>query len=130
MPSTCLPAALPCDRTRRIADQTKPGHALLMRSVNIQQAKTHLSRLLEDASRGEEIVIAKAGKPYVRLVPYSADDQPRKLGAWQGKMWLAPDFDRTPDELHELFEGVGVIGQKQERRAKRATRSRGPKAGR
>lgn len=124
MPSTCLPAVLPCDRAHRVADQTKPGQHLLMRSVNIQQAKTHLSRLLEDAARGEEIVIAKAGKPYVRLVPYSEDDQPRKLGAWQGKMWIAPDFDRTPDELNELFEGVGVIGEKREKRAKRATRPR------
>jgi prevent-host-death family protein len=85
-----------------------------MRSVNIQQAKTHLSRLLEEAASGEEIVIAKAGKPYVRLVPYVGDDSPRKLGSMRGDLWIAPDFDCTPDEIVALFEG----------NAPRATRKR------
>jgi prevent-host-death family protein len=76
-----------------------------MRSVNIQEAKTHLSRLLEDAANGEDIVIAKAGRPFVRLVPCSRDDTPRRLGAWAGKVEIAPDFDRASDEVLALFEG-------------------------
>ncbi len=75
-----------------------------MKSVNIQEAKTHLSRLLEEAMRGEEIVIAKAGRPYVRLVPCPSEDAPRVLGRWEGKMRMAEDFDDTPDEIVRLFE--------------------------
>lgn len=76
-----------------------------MRSVNIQEAKTHLSRLVEEAARGEEIVIAKAGRPMVRLVPCTEGRTPRKLGGWAGKMSIADDFDETPDEVIRLFEG-------------------------
>ena len=76
-----------------------------MKSVNIQEAKTHLSRLVEEAMRGEEIVIAKAGRPYVRLVPCPPEDAPRVLGRWQGRMRMAEDFDETPEEIVRLFEG-------------------------
>ena len=48
--------------------------------INIQEAKTHLSRLLEDVGKGEEVVIAKAGKPIARLVPYREEREPRVLG--------------------------------------------------
>jgi prevent-host-death family protein len=60
-----------------------------MRRVNVQQAKTHLSRLLEDAVAGEEIVIAKAGRPYVKLVPCLPEQATRKLGGWKGRVWIA-----------------------------------------
>ncbi len=101
-----------------------------MRSFNIQHAKTHLSRLLEDAARGEEIIIAKAGRPYVRLVPYVGDDTPRKLGGMQGQLWVSPDFDRTPDEIVDLFEGRGTA-PKAKTKAKTKTKARGkPKAAR
>ena len=76
-----------------------------MRTVNVQEAKTHLSRLLEEAVEGEEIVIAKAGKPYVRLVPCLPEQSPRPLGGWEGKVWIAADFDETPEEVIRLFEG-------------------------
>lgn len=76
-----------------------------MRTVNVQEAKTHLSRLLEAAAAGEEIVIAKAGKPYVRLVPCLPERSPRRLGGWEGKVWIADDFDATPQEIVRLFEG-------------------------
>ncbi len=76
-----------------------------MKSVNIQEAKTHLSRLLEEAIGGEDIVIAKAGRPYVRLVPCLPEHAPRVLGAWQGSVRIADDFDETPDEVIALFEG-------------------------
>lgn len=76
-----------------------------MKSINIQEAKTHLSRLLEEAVAGEDIVIAKAGRPYVRLVPCLSERAPRTLGGWKGSLRIAKDFDKTTDELLALFEG-------------------------
>ncbi len=67
--------------------------------VNIHEAKTHLSRLIERAEAGEEVVIARAGKPAVRLVPYVEEPKKRVLGAWKGRIWLAPDWDS--DEVNE-----------------------------
>jgi prevent-host-death family protein len=76
-----------------------------VKSINVQQAKTHLSRLLEEAVAGEDIVIAKAGRPYVRLVPCQSDRVPRVLGGWQGRVRIAADFDETSDALIASFEG-------------------------
>ncbi len=76
-----------------------------MKSVNVQEAKTHLSRLLEEAVAGQDIIIAKAGRPYVRLVPCPIDRRARVLGAWKGRVRIAKDFDATTDELVALFEG-------------------------
>ncbi len=76
-----------------------------MTVVNIHEAKTHLSRLVERAAAGEEVVIAKAGKPMAKLVPYQEEREPRQLGAWKGKVWIAPDFDETDEEIIRLFEG-------------------------
>ena len=73
--------------------------------MNVQEAKTHLSRLLDDAVRGDEIVIAKAGRPYVRLVPCREEDSPRPLGGWKGRVEIAADFDRTPEAVVALFDG-------------------------
>jgi prevent-host-death family protein len=64
-----------------------------VRQVNIHEAKSQLSRLLEEAAAGEEIVIARAGKPIAKLVPITPDLSPRKLGTMRGKIWLADDFD-------------------------------------
>jgi prevent-host-death family protein len=71
--------------------------------VNIGEAKTRLSRLVERAAAGEEIVIAKAGKPMAKLVPYKAPPKRRIPGAWKGKVWLSPDFDELPPEIYEAF---------------------------
>ena len=62
-------------------------------AINIHEAKTHLSRLVERASAGEEIIIAKAGKPMARLVPLATAVKPRKLGLLRGKIGIAEDFD-------------------------------------
>ncbi len=74
-----------------------------MAKVNLHEAKTHLSRLVDQAMAGEEVVIARNGKPLVRLVPCVEDRKPRKLGAWQGKIWIADDFDETSQELIDAF---------------------------
>jgi prevent-host-death family protein len=73
--------------------------------VNIHEAKTHLSRLVDRAAAGEEIVIARAGKPVARLVGYEAPVERRRLGVWRGAVWIAPDFDDEDKEITRLFEG-------------------------
>jgi prevent-host-death family protein len=73
-------------------------------SVNIHQAKTHLSRLVELVERGEEVVIARAGRPVARLVPYVRRTAPREPGLWRGLVQLAPDFDATDEVLLADFE--------------------------
>lgn len=77
-----------------------------MRQVNIHQAKTHLSQLLEDVARGEEIVIAKAGKPIARLVAVTTPSQHRQRGLLKGRITIAADFDAPlPEEILTSFEG-------------------------
>ncbi len=71
---------------------------------NVHEAKTHLSKLLERAEAGEEIVIARGGKPVARLVPVRRAGVPRQLGLYAGEVWIADDFDATPADLVELFE--------------------------
>ena len=61
--------------------------------MNIHEAKTHFSKLIEEVERGEEIVIARAGKPVAKLVPVEADPPPRKLGFLKGQIWISEDFD-------------------------------------
>jgi prevent-host-death family protein len=73
--------------------------------VNVHEAKTHFSKLLERAHAGEEIVLAKAGKPYARLVPLKTDEKPRRQpGRLKG--WIIPDsfFDPLPEEELKLWE--------------------------
>jgi prevent-host-death family protein len=78
-----------------------------MATFNIHEAKTHLSRLIERLAAGEEIVIAKAGKPVAKLVPYVENKKPRRAGSLKGKIWLAPDWDsdETNEEIARLFYG-------------------------
>jgi prevent-host-death family protein len=73
-------------------------------SVNVHEAKTHLSRLLERVEGGEEIVVARAGRPIARIVPYRARTQPRVPGAWRGRVHLGPDFDAVNAYLIAEFE--------------------------
>ena len=81
--------------------------------INIHQAKTQLSRLVERASAGEEIVIARAGKPVARLMPLEQSGKPRTPGLLKGKMWIGKDFDAPlPDDLLALFEGVAAPKRK------------------
>jgi prevent-host-death family protein len=74
-----------------------------MEITNIHQAKSQLSKLIELALDGEEVVIAKAGKPVVKLVPIRNQDVPRKGGQWKGRVRIADDFDALPDDIAAAF---------------------------
>jgi prevent-host-death family protein len=74
-------------------------------TVNVHEAKTHLSRLLEAVERGEDVVIARAGKPVARLVPAGTVVHPRQPGAWRGLVTVADDFDETPESVLAAFRG-------------------------
>lgn len=77
-----------------------------MQTINIHEAKTHLSRLVENAAAGEEVIIAKAGKPAARLVPLAQPAGKRQLGILAGKMAIPDDFDAPlPDAVLNSFEG-------------------------
>lgn len=71
---------------------------------NMYQAKTHLSRLVEQALKGEDVVISKAGKPLVRLVPYEEAPEPIKIGLMKGQIRIADDFNELSPEVEEMFD--------------------------
>lgn len=77
-----------------------------MTTVNIHAAKTHLSRLVDAAAKGEEIVIARASKPVAQLIPFEAAKKPdRVLGTMTGQLTIPGDFDAPlPDDVLALFE--------------------------
>lgn len=77
-----------------------------MQTVNIHEAKTQFSRLVDAAASGEEIVIAKAGKPAARLVPMERAKVTRRFGGLKGKVRILDDFDAPlPDDVIAAFEG-------------------------
>jgi antitoxin (DNA-binding transcriptional repressor) of toxin-antitoxin stability system len=78
----------------------------MMVTVNIHQAKTHLSKLVDEASKGEAFVIAKAGKPLVKVSAIGAPATPRRLGFLEGEIAVPEDFDRMGEkEIEALFGG-------------------------
>ncbi len=78
-----------------------------MATVNIHEAKTHLSKLLRRVAAGEEIVIARAGKPIAQLVPVTAARGKRRLGEYGGKISWADDFDESlPADILDDFAGA------------------------
>ena len=78
-----------------------------MKTVNLHAAKTHLSRLVDQATAGEDVVIAKAGKPMVRLVPVTAGGRRTGFGTLKGKIRISDDFDQPlPDSMLRAF-GIG-----------------------
>ena len=78
----------------------------MTKPVNIHAAKTHFSRLVERAAKGEEIIIAKAGKPVARLMPLAVPVRRLRPGLLKGKIKIAEDFDAPlPEEILRLFEG-------------------------
>ena len=80
-----------------------------MPTINIHEAKTHLSRFVEQAANGEEIIIAKAGKPMARLVPLRSAPSHRSLGMFKGQLNVPDNFDAPlSDEVVELFENSSI----------------------
>lgn len=76
-----------------------------MITANIYQAKTQLSKLIENVLDGKEVIIAKAGKPVAKLTAYKENKKPRKPGMWRGKIWMSKDFDEESKEINKLFYG-------------------------
>lgn len=74
-----------------------------MQIINIHKAKTNLSKLIEQTLKGEEVIIAKAGKPVAKLSAYKEKLKPRKLGLWKGKVWVSNNFDDEDEEINKLF---------------------------
>jgi prevent-host-death family protein len=75
-------------------------------TFNLYDAKTRLSELVDRAAAGEEIVIAKNGKPLARLGPLPAENPNRSPGGWEGVVWIADDFDDPlPPDIQRAFEG-------------------------
>jgi prevent-host-death family protein len=70
---------------------------------NISEAKAELSALIEAVQNGNEVIIAKAGKPVAKLIAFRGPAQPRKPGSMRGEIWIAPDFDTLPDDVSEAF---------------------------
>ena len=78
----------------------------VMSTINMRQAKTQFSRLVDLAAGGEEIIITKAGKPVARLIPYAPKGAVRRPGTMRGKIRIKKSFDvPLPDELVDSFEG-------------------------
>ena len=73
------------------------------KTVDIHEAKTHLSRLIERVEAGEEITIVRAGRPVARLVSVQLR-QPRRRGLWKGRVSISPDFDAPLPEIVEAFD--------------------------
>jgi prevent-host-death family protein len=76
-----------------------------MHTVNLHEAKTQLSALVEEVLKGEEVIIARAGKPVVRLVPFQETKAPRRPGRLEGLIHFGEDFDAIDEEVAGLFEG-------------------------
>jgi prevent-host-death family protein len=76
-----------------------------MKTINIHQAKTQLSRIVEEVASGQEVIIAKAGRPVAKLVPLKSSEKKRQLGLLKGKLTIRGDFDAPlPGAILESFE--------------------------
>ena len=75
-----------------------------MTQFNVAEAKARFSELVQKAISGEEVVIAKDNRPLLRLVPLAVVGGKRKPGTAKGRVWIAPDFDRTPEDFEEYVQ--------------------------
>ncbi len=75
-----------------------------MKKINMHEAKTHLSRIVERVAQGESVLIAKAGKPIAILSPYTPSKKIKNPGALKGKIRMAPDFDEADELITNLFQ--------------------------
>jgi prevent-host-death family protein len=88
---------------RLIGPEDPRGNQSDMELIDIEEAGTRLPELVARAFEGEEIIIALAGKPAIRLVPIYETDRPRQGGQWKGKVRIADDFDDLPEDLASAF---------------------------
>ena len=70
---------------------------------NISDAKAELSALIVMVQQGDEVILAKSGKPVAKIVPYNGPSRMRTPGCMEGDIWIAPDFDQLPDDMAEAF---------------------------
>ena len=91
-----------------------------MKTVNVQAAKTHLSRLIEEVAAGREIILAKAGKPLVKMVPYVPTQKPRVPGAFKVQFHEKPGCWDPDPELEALFYRDDPLLRSEPRARKRA----------
>lgn len=77
-----------------------------MKTINVHEAKTHLSRILERVAAGETVIIGKAGKPVAVLSPYAHALASRKAGSLKGRIRISGDFDADDELIADLFEGT------------------------
>lgn len=75
----------------------------MTRTASITEAKAQLSRLIEEVERGGEIIIQRGGRSVALLTGYRPETSPRRLGGWEGRVWVADDFDELPDDIAEAF---------------------------
>jgi prevent-host-death family protein len=75
-----------------------------MRTINVHEAKTHLSRILEEIAAGDEVILAKAGKPMAVLSPYRQKSKKRRFFQMEGSIEIADDFTETPADFRAAFE--------------------------
>jgi prevent-host-death family protein len=76
----------------------------MKQTINIHEAKTRLSQLLQQVEEGDEIIIARANKPIARLVAYQEKPSQRRLGEAKGMVKIMPDFDQLPEDFMAYFE--------------------------
>ena len=76
-----------------------------MQLVNVHQAKTQFSKLLDQVEAGDEIIISRYGKPVAKITSIASELPPRKPGALKGKIWIADNFGEFDEELEEMFYG-------------------------
>ena len=76
-----------------------------MKTVNILEAKTNFSKLVDQATKGETVIIGKAGTPVAQLTAYVAEQSTRTPGGWEGQVWIAADFDAPDARIEQMFQG-------------------------
>jgi prevent-host-death family protein len=74
-----------------------------MQIINIHQAKTNLSKLIEQVTTGEDVIIAKAGEPVAKLITYKKPRKNRVPGLWKDKIWISENFNDEDEEINKLF---------------------------
>lgn len=77
-----------------------------MQIINVHQAKTNLSKLIEAVLKGQNVVIAKAGKPVVKIVAYKEVAENRKPGVLKGKIFVSHDFTEEDEKINKLFQAI------------------------